>query len=397
MAFELLQKRLPEIQDELRAAHLDGWLLYDLHARNTVTAKLTGLGDLTRRYFIFIPQNGEPHAVSHKIEDIDWKGWPWKRDKYAGWRELDETLRNVLSGAKRVAMEISNNDAVPAMDLVPLGVVEMIRNIGPEVTTSGDLVSRFYSAWSNEDLASHRRCAAVLMQAAHAAFVRLARAVDADEAVHEGEVAAWVIADLIARGCGTGAETIVATGINAANPHYAPEGLGAQFKKGDVVLIDLWAKESEETVFADQTWMAYLGPEVPQRIAEMFAVVAGGRDAAVDFLKEAHASQRVVAGGEVDDVTRSYIRERNYGHAFVHRTGHSIDTSVHGMGPNIDNLETSETRKLIPGVAFSIEPGIYLPGDVGMRSEIDVFMTLAGPEVTTPEPQTEILALLPAR
>lgn len=397
MAFELLQKRLPEIQEELRAAKLDGWLLYDLHARNTVTAKLTGLGDLTRRYFVFIPADGEPRAVSHKIEDIDWDGWPWPRDKYAGWRELDETLRKVLAGAKRVAMEISNNDAVPAMDLVPLGVVEMIRNIGPEVTTSGDLVSRFYSAWSTEDLASHRRCAVVLMQTAHAAFTRLARAVDADEAVHEGEVAAWVLADLAARGFGTGADTIVATGINAANPHYAPVGLGAQFKKGDVVLIDLWSKESEATVYADQTWMAYLGPEVPKRIADIFAVVTGGRDAAVDFLREAHEAQRVVAGGEVDDVTRKYITDRNYGPAFVHRTGHSIDTSVHGMGPNIDNLETSETRRLIPGVAFSIEPGIYLPGDVGMRSEIDVFMTLAGPEVTTPEPQTEMLALLPKR
>lgn len=397
MAFELLQRRLPEIQEELRAAKLDGWLLYDLHARNTVTAKLTGLGDLTRRYFVFIPANGEPRAISHKIEDIDWDGWPWQRDKYAGWRELDETLRKILAGAKRVAMEISNNDAVPAMDLVPLGVVEMIRNIGPEVMTSGDLVSRFYSAWSTEDLASHRRCAVVLMQSAHSAFVRLARAVDGDEVVHEGEVAAWVLADLAARGFGTGADTIVATGINAANPHYAPVGLGAQFKRGDVVLIDLWSKESETTVFADQTWMAYLGPEVPKRIAEIFAVVTGGRDAAVDFLREAHEAERAVAGGEVDDVTRKYITDRNYGHAFVHRTGHSIDTSVHGMGPNIDNLETSETRRLIPGVAFSIEPGIYLPGDVGMRSEIDVFMTLAGPEVTTPEPQTEMLALLPMR
>lgn len=393
--FELLKQRLPDIQEELRSAGLNGWLLYDLHARNTVTAKLTGLGDLTRRYFVLIPAEGEPHAISHKIEDKDWDGWPWQRSKYAGWRELDDALKQVLGDRKHVVMEISDNDAVPAMDLVPVGVVEKIRGLGVQVTTSGDLVSRFYSAWSKDDLASHRTSAAILMQVAHAAFTRLAREVEAGNAVHEGEVAAWVIADLAAHGCGTGAETIVANGVNAANPHYAPEGLGAQFKKGDVVLLDLWAKQNDETVYADQTWMAYLGAKVPDRIAEIFAVVTGARDAAVDFIRSAYEKGEVVAGGAVDDVARSFIRERGYGDAFVHRTGHSIDTATHGMGPNIDNLETNETRRLIEGVAFSIEPGIYLAGDVGMRSEINVYMSSTGPEVTTPEPQTEMLALLP--
>lgn len=390
-----MMKRLAEIQGELRAAKLDGWLLYDLHARNTVTAKLTGLGDLTRRYFVYVPAEGEPHAISHRIEDTDWADWPWRREKYAGWKELDTSLRSVLTGVQCVAMEISPNDAVPAMDLVPVGVVEMIRNLGIEVTTSGNLVSRFYSAWSQEDLASHRRASAVLMQVAHAAFTRLAREIAADNAVHEGEVAAWIVADLISRGCGTGAENIVANGVNAASPHYAPAGLGARFKRGDVVLIDLWAKESESTVYADQTWMAYLGAEVPERIADIFSVVSGARDAAVDFLRESWSANREIAGGAVDDVTRKFITDSGYGDYFVHRTGHSIDQSVHGMGPNIDNLETNETRLLIPGVAFSIEPGIYLPGEVGMRSEINVFMTPDGPEVTTPEPQAEMLALLP--
>lgn len=395
MAFDLLVKRLPEIQSELRAAQLDGWLLYDLHARNTVTAKLTGLGDLTRRYFIMIPAQGEPFAVSHKIEDVNWAGWPWQREKYAGWKELDAALRKAIGGGKRVAMEISNHDAVPAMDLVPLGVVEMIRALGLDVASSGDLVSRFYAAWSADDLASHRRSSVILAQVAHAAFKRIAQEITAGNPVHEGEIAAWIVAELTARNCGAGAENIVANGINAANPHYAPDGLGAQFKRDDVVLIDLWAKENDETVFSDQTWMGYLGAAVPERIANIFSVVTGGRDAAVNFLNETHAAGRVVAGGEVDDVTRQHISERAYGHAFVHRTGHSIDQSVHGMGPNIDNLETNETRRLITGVAFSIEPGIYLAGDVGMRSEINVYMSETGPEVTTPSPQTQMLALLP--
>lgn len=395
MAFELLKKRLPEIQEELKKTNLDGWLLYDLHARNNVTAKLTGLGDLTRRYFVMIPANGDPYAVSHKIEDVNWEGWPWQRAKYAGWKELDANLRKAVATAKKVCMEISNNDAVPAMDLVPLGVVEMIRGLGLEVVTSGNLVSRFYSAWSSEDLASHRRSSAALAQIAHTAFIRLGRAIAADEPVHEGEVAAWIVADCIAHGCGFGAENIVANSVNAANPHYAPVGLGAQFKRGDVVLIDLWAKENESTVYADQTWMGYLGARVPDRIADIFKVVTGGRDAAVELVRDACQAGRPVTGGEVDDACRNYIAQRNYGHAFIHRTGHSLDQSVHGMGPNIDNLETNDNRLLMPGVAFTVEPGIYLSGDVGMRSEINIFMTESGPEVTTPEPQAEMLALLP--
>jgi Xaa-Pro dipeptidase len=395
MAFERLMQQLPEIQSELRAANLDGWLLYDLHARNTVANKLTGLGDLSRRYFIMIPASGDPFAISHKIEDVNWTGWPWQREKYAAWKELDVVLRKAIGTAKRVAMEVSENDAVPAMDLVPWGVVEKIRGLGVDVTTSADLVSRFYAAWTPEDLASHRRASAVLMQVAHAAFQRLAHEIAADNPVHEGEVAAWVLADLAARGVGTGADTIVANGVNAANPHYGPVGLGARFKRGDVVLIDLWSKESESSVYADQTWMAYLGPRVPERIAELFSIVTGGRDAAISFLQETYAAGRVPMGGEVDDVCRNYINERSYGHAFVHRTGHSIDQSVHGMGPNMDNLETNETRRLIPGVAFSIEPGIYLAGDVGMRSEINVYITESGPEISPGEPQKEMLALLP--
>ena len=395
MAFELLMRKLGEIQSELRSAGLDGWLLYDFRARNTVTEKLTGLGNLTRRYFIYVPAQGEPQAISHKIEAGPWVGWNGPRQEYSTWRELDGALRKLLGSARRIAMEISPNDGVPAMDLVPAGVLEMIRAHGPEVVSSGDLVSRFYSAWSADDLAAHRRASVILMQTAHAAFTRLAREIMAGTTVREGEVHAWIIADLVVRGAGAAAECHIARGPNAADPHYNPVGLGDAFRRDDVVLIDLWSKEHDDSVYADQTWMGYLGAKVPDRIAEMFAVVTGGRDAAVQFLRAAHTAGRAVAGGEVDDVTRSYISERGYGDAFIHRTGHSIDQAIHGMGPNIDNIETNETRRLIEGVGFSIEPGIYLRGDVGMRSEINVYMGPAGPEVTTPTPQTEMLALLP--
>jgi Xaa-Pro aminopeptidase len=392
--FLRLQRDLARIQEVLRAADLDGWLLYDLHARNSVTAKLTDLGDMSRRYFVLLPAHGDPHALVHGIEETPWSNWPWSKERYVGWRQLEEKLRARLTG-KRVAMEISEGDAVPAMDLVPAGVLELIRNSGAQVVTSGELVTQFYSVWTDEELASHRRSATILMQVANATFMRIAHALAAGETVTEAGAQAWVQADLKARGAGVGGDCIVAGTLGAADPHYAPVGLGAPLRAGDLVLLDLWGKEKEESVYADQTWMAYLGPVVPDRARQLFEIIRDGRDAAVAFLQESWKASRPVRGGEVDDVTRGLITDRGYGHAFIHRTGHSIDQSVHGMGPNIDNLETRDTRVLIPGVAFSIEPGIYIPGEIGLRTEINVFMNHSGPEVTVAQPQTEIFAVMP--
>ena len=390
--FVFLQRELGRIQDGLREAGLDGWLLYDLHARNSVSSRLTELGDMTRRYFVYLPAQGDPRAIVHGIEEGPWEHWPWQRQRYVGWRQLDDALKPLLQG-KRVAMEISESDAVPAMDLVPAGVLELIRGSGAEVVSSADLVTRFYSCWTDEELASHRRAAVVLSQVANATFVRIARALAAGEVVTENGAKQWVQEDLVARGVRVDGDCIVAGPLGAADPHYTPVGPGARIERGDTVLLDLWGKESEASVFADQTWMAYMGPTVPDRARELFEIIRDGRDAAVRFLEEAWAANRPVRGGEVDDITRGVIEQRGYGHAFIHRTGHSIDQSIHGMGPNIDNLETKDTRTLIPGCGFSIEPGIYLKGEIGLRTEINVFIGRDGPEVTTPGPQTEILAL----
>jgi len=385
--------RLEEIQAALREQGLDGWLLYDLHARNAVAARLLGLGDLTRRYFVLLPAEGEPHAVTHRIEQGPWVEWPWVRHEYSAWRELDAVLAELLAG-KRVAMEISPRDAVPAVDVVPAGVLELVRSAGAEVVSSGDLITRFYSRWTAEGLASHRRAAGVLAAVAAEAFQRAAAALRSGETMYEGELRRWVLDELAARGCGVGADAIVAVGANAADPHYETGERGAPLVRDQVLLLDLWAKEREDLVYADQTWMAYLGESVPGRIIALWEVVRDARDAGVSFLRERWAAGQPVQGREVDDVVRGVITARGYGEAFVHRTGHSIDSATHGMGPNIDNLETSETRLLIPGVGFSIEPGIYLRGDVGLRSEINVYMGEAGPEVTPTSPQVELPALL---
>jgi Xaa-Pro dipeptidase len=392
--FGRIRREIAGIQSAIREAGLAGWLLYDLHARNDVTARLIGLGDLSRRFFVLIPADGEPTAVIHGIEQAPWEQWPWRRRVYVGWQELEAALSETLSGIGTVAMEFSENAAVPAIDLVPAGIVELVRASGVRVVSSGDLVTRFYSCWTPEQLRSHRHASAVLARTAGDMLSKLARAVDGGEKVNEATLREWVLAELTDRGVGVGADSIAATGLNAADPHYSPQDGGATFRRGDVVLLDLWSKQAEDLVYADQTWMAYLGERVPERAAALFGVIRDARDAAVEFLVDRWGEGRAISGGEVDDVARRVVADAGYGAYFIHRTGHSIDRSTHGMGPNIDNLETRDTRRIITGVGFSIEPGIYIAGEIGLRTEINMYVGENGPEVTTPNQQQEMAALL---
>jgi Xaa-Pro dipeptidase len=395
-ALAQLAAQLGEIQQALGDAGLDGWLLYDLKGRNGVAGALLGMGVLSRRYFVLVPRSGEPVAVIHAIEQGPWHDWPWRRQVYSEWRQLETLLGELLPPGGRVAMEYVERDAVPILDLVPAGVVELVRAHGVDVVTSGELVSRFHSRWSEDGLAAHRRTAGVLAGVAAETFAWLADGVRSGERITESAMHQRVLRELADRGAGVGTDCIAATGRNAADPHYHPVGAGSVFARGDVVLLDLWAKESDDAVFADQTWMAFLGETVPDRAAELFAAIRDARDAAVDFVDAAWSAGRSITGGAVDDVARDVIRGRGYGDYFVHRTGHSLDRATHGAGPNIDNFETREQRTLIRGIGFSIEPGIYIPGEIGVRTEINVYMSETGPDVTTPGMQSVMAALFAA-
>jgi Xaa-Pro dipeptidase len=392
---QLSPETVARIQDELRAHDADGWLLFNFKGFNDVANDLLGLPALTRRYFVWIPVEGRPIAVTHRIEQQPWTGWIGDNWPYSSWRELESRLAQLLSNNPRVAMEYAPGDAVPYVDRVPAGVIEMIRATGAEPVTSGDLVSAFYARWSAEGLAGHRRAAKHVYEVAHEAFRRIAADVRAGRPVGEWSVRGWIQDEFARRGITVGADAIVAVNGNAANPHYAPSAdHHAPIAEGDLVLIDLWGKEDEGAIYADQTWMGYVGEQVPQRLADIFAAVRDARLAAIDLIRRRCDAGENVAGWEADDASRGVIEERGWGEFFIHRTGHSIDRELHGSGPNIDNLESRDTRRLIQGVGFSIEPGIYLSGDVGFRSEVDVYMGPDGPEVTTPEPQTAVYALL---
>jgi len=389
----LNQDSVKEIQKVLAEADADGWLIFDFHGLNPVAIgllELEGMG--TRRIFAYIPKTGTPVAITHAIEQGPWKNWPaeWKKVVYSGWRELESNLKEVVNG-KTVAMEYSPGDAVPYLDRVPAGVIEMVRNAGATVVSSADLVSRFYAVWTDEQLQSHKRAAEIVARVARAAFEKAGEAADGKSPLTEYKLRQWILGEFSANGLSTDHGPIVAIGPNASNPHFEPAPHdSAVIGRGSILLIDLWARE-EGGVFADQTWMGSLG-EPSERDRSVWLAVRDARDAAIQLLRDRIGSGSDVKGGEVDDAARAVIVSRGFGDRFIHRTGHSIDArDLHGSGPHLDNLETREERSLIPGVGFSIEPGIYLTGDVGMRSEVNGFVARDGVLITPESYQTDLI------
>jgi Xaa-Pro dipeptidase len=386
------------IQAALAEQHIDGWLLYDFRGSNPIARAVIGFDDSqigTRRWFYLIPRQGEPVAILHVIEPRALEGAPGRKVLYRSWKELEALLREHLRNLPRVAMEYSPGAAIPYVGRVDAGTVEMVSAAGVEVVSSADLVQIFESRWTPDQKALHDRAARDTLLAKDEAFALIRERLAAAVTVKESEVQSFIMARFDARGLTSDHPCIVAVNDHASDPHFetAPGPEDRAIRRGDLVLIDLWAKVANDprAVYYDATWMAYCGSAVPARMREVWEAVKDARDAAVAFVTDSVASGRTIHGYEVDDVSRGVIESRGFGAYFLHRTGHSIGYQVHGNGVNIDNLETRDQRKIIPGVCFSIEPGVYLP-EFGVRSEIDMYVGEERAEVTG-DIQRELLLL----
>src|SRR5881628_3137495 len=388
----------PALTDALGALGADGWLLYDFRKVNPIAARIlgnTGMG--TRRLFVLLPRSGRPIAIAHRIELQPLGDFAGEVRPYGSWRELYGHLEALVRG-RTLAMEVSDRDAVPYLDRVPHGVVQLLESFGERLVSSAPLVSRFAARWSAGELEGHRRAAQALADIAREGLAWAGSETARGAEVREAGSQRRVLEAIERAGFVTDHPPIAAFGPNSALPHYEPHaGEDLRLAAGQVVLLDLWAGPAQGAVFADQTWMGFTGRAPDAEVLKVWRAVREARDAAVALLRDRWAAGNGtretgnVTGAQVDDAARRVIQEAGFGEFFVHRTGHSIDRDLHGSGPHIDNFETADERALVPGVGFSVEPGVYLPGRFGMRSEINVFMGEAGPEVTPQAPQEELL------
>ncbi len=382
---------LTAVGPALEAHAVDGWLLFDFHGINPIVKRVVGYGGMaSRRLFVWLPKDGSPVALAHRIELQGMEGFPGEVKPYAAWQELHQLLGEIVKG-KKVAMEVSPDDAVPYLDRVPAGVVELVQRLGGTVVPSATLVSLFAARWSSAELQGHRASAEKLADIARTTIAEVVAQVGR---AREAAVQRRVLQAMEGAGLMTDHPPIVAFGPNAANPHYEPyDGTDAELRDGDVVLVDLWGGPTLESVFADQTWMGFAGVSPPDDVLHAWTATRDARDAVLTYLERAVAEGRSVTGADLDDVARSHITKEGFGDAFLHRTGHSIDIDLHGSGPHLDNFETNDVREILSGTGFSVEPGIYLEGRFGIRSEINVYMDDSGPLATPVERQQNLITL----
>jgi Xaa-Pro dipeptidase len=388
---------LAEIQGALREEGLDGWLFFDHHRRDPLAyrvLKFTPNSIVSRRWYYFVPAHGEPVGLVHKIEAQTLSELPGAMSTYASWNEMVDGIRSLLAGAKRIAMQYSHNCAVPYVAMVDAGTIELVRAIGVEIATSANLVQYFEARWSKAQLEQHLEAGRRVDRVRREAFTRIGEKLRASEQVTEWDIQQFIARRFREEGLAADHDPDVAVNANASNPHYAPkQHSSSNIKPGDIVLIDMWAKlDQPGAVFYDITWTGYCGAEPPSAIQNVFEVVRTARDRAVERVQTAISKNENIHGFDVDDAARGYIKEKGFADYFVHRTGHSIGEEVHGTGANMDNLETHDERKIIPGTCFSVEPGVYL-SEFGIRSEVNVYVG-EGTARVTGEKQQELVAIL---
>ena len=395
-------ERVTAIQTALGEAELDGWLFYDFRASDPLAPRILMLGENasgSRRWFYYIPASGEPTKIVHSIERAKLDPLPGKRLVYRGWEEQRARLRETLVSPEkkkpRVAMQYSPMNDIPYISRVDAGTVELVRSFGVEVVTSAELVQQFEAVLTPEQKQSHVEASDKMHHILLEAFAEIGRNIRADKAMTEYDIQQFIARRLEEEGMER-ESGIVAVNANTANPHYFPtREAHSPIKRGDFVLLDIVSKVRKPgAICTDQTWTGYVGETVPEEFIRIFNIVREARDAATEFVRKNVREGKSIRGAEVDDVSRGVIKRAGFAEQFTHRTGHSIGEEGHGNGVNIDNFETRDSRRITPGVCFSIEPGIYLEGKFGVRSEIDVYVADKEIEVTGQPIQTEIVAIL---
>lgn len=388
-----------EIQKAVGRFGLDGWLLYDFRGSNPLARRILGLPEsskTTRRFLYYVPAQGTPTRIVHRIEPGSLDHLPGEKVVYLTWQELQDGIERAVRGARRVAMEYAPRAGNPYISRVDAGTVELVRSFGPEIIPSGDLVQLFEATWDDEQWRMHLAADEQTRAAYDVAFGLIAERTRGGGSIHETEVQSAIMDHFHRHGLTTYSPPIVGVGPHSGDPHYETgPGPAGEIREGDFVLIDLWAKvDRPRSVYSDLTRVGFVGTEVPEKYESVFRVVAGARDAAIAAVTEAFGAGREIRGYEVDDAARRVIVDAGYGPYYIHRTGHSIGQEVHGNGANMDNLETHEERVILPRTCFSIEPGIYQE-EFGVRSEVDVFVDGDGRvHVTGGPPQDRVLPIL---
>jgi Xaa-Pro aminopeptidase len=376
---------LPAIQAALRERNIDAWLFYDHHHRDPIAYHILGLPDglmVTRRWYYLIPAKGEPTKLVHKIESGHLDTLPGKKLLYSGWQELFDQIRSLLAAHRDIAMQYSPNNLVFTVSLVDGGTLEMIRGLGKNVVSSGDLVAQFEATWNDEQIKTHFAARDAVDAITAEAFKEIGRRVR-NGGTNEHAIQQWFMESFRRENLVTDDPPIVAVNANSGNPHYEPHaGTSAPIREGDFVLLDVWAKKNvPEAVYYDITWTGFVGKAPSDRMREVFTIVRDARNEGVKTVQEAIGAERGIAGWEVDRAVRNHIKKAGFGDYFIHRTGHSIGTDVHANGANMDDLEIHDERRILPNSCFSIEPGVYLP-EFGVRSEVNVLVRPGSAEVT---------------
>jgi Xaa-Pro dipeptidase len=387
------------VQAALTADGLDGWLLYDFRGLNAIAARITAIASqgghlATRRWFYLIPASGPPRGLVHAIERDSLAHLPGTTERYAGREQLEDGLRRLLTGARRIAMEYSPNCAIPYVSRVDAGTIELVRKTGVEVVSSGDLIQRFAAVWDDRAIETHRMASDRLHVAKDRAFEEIRRGISTGAALTEYDIQQRMVTWFEESGLVSDSPPNVSAAEHAGNPHYLPTASAHRAIRSDeLVLLDLWAKlDTPGAVYADITWMGYTGQRAPERQVQAFEAVRGARDAAMTLVQRSVAAGEELRGWQVDRAASSVLREAGYAGQILHRTGHSLGEEVHGNGVNMDDYETHDDRRLLAGTGFTIEPGVYFD-DFGVRTEINMIVASRDAAVTGPL-QTEILALV---